>query len=420
MQLTSEEQDILAGKHGRSYRKAMEILAALGTIYGAERMVPISSAQIAGVSYDNLGEAGLQFLSDMADGGGQARVLTTLNPAGMDVENWPALGISPEFAEQQQRVLEAFARMGILTTCTCTPYLSGNLPRYAEHIAWAESSAVCFANSVIGARTNREGGPSALAAALTGRTPDYGYHLDENRRPTLTVEVQAHLKETLSTTSSSPENDQNTSMLFGALGKAIGEKIETGGKQSVPYIMLPGPGALDQLPALEDLKSLCASIATYGGVALFHIPGVTPEAASFSLPAERITITQADLDAAVQSMNDASPEEVDFVSLGCPHLSIKEIARLARLLEGQTVTKEFWITTARPTKHLADRMGYTRLIEASGAKFAVDTCCVVAPIKGRFHALATDSAKACYYAYAKNKFKTLFLPFDQVVRQAIK
>jgi predicted aconitase len=171
---------------------------------------------------------------------------------------------------------------------------------------------------------------------------------------------------------------------------------------------------------LEELKSFCASLATYGGAALFHLPGVTPEAGLYSPPEENLAITQSEVEASAEAMNDASEAEVDFVSLGCPHLSIDEIARLAELLRGRRVVKEFWITTARPTKHLADQLGYSQVIEASGAKFAVDTCCVVAPIKGRFTALATDSAKACYYAYAKNKFKTRFLPFDEVVQQAIK
>ena len=151
MQLSTEQDAMLTGKYGRATQKAMEILLALGTIYGAERMIPVSSVQISGVSYDNLGEAGLHFLAEMADGGGTARVLTTLNPAGMDIENWQSLGIPRDFARDQQRVIDAFARMGVITTCTCTPYLAGNLPHYGEHIAWAESSAVCFANSVIGA-----------------------------------------------------------------------------------------------------------------------------------------------------------------------------------------------------------------------------------------------------------------------------
>jgi len=399
MKLTREEQEFLDGRHGPAARKAMEILAALGTIYGAERLVPVTSVQIAGVSYDNLGEAGLHFLSEMAAGGGRAQVLTTLNPAGMDVENPEALGIPAEFAENQRRVIDAFARMRVVTTCSCTPYLFGNLPHFGEHIAWAESSAVCYANSVLGARTNREGGPSALAAALTGRTPEYGYHLEAERRPSVSVEVSAGLR---------------GSADFGALGKAVGQKLEAAGQRLIPYVRgVPEASG-------DELKALCASLATYGGAALFHLEGLTPEAAQYSAPSQTLAITTADLEAARRSLNDAALEEVDFVSLGCPHLSLNEIARLADLLNGRRVTKEFWITTARPTKQIADRMGYTAIIEASGAKFAVDTCCVVAPIRGRFKALATDSAKACYYACAKNKFKTLFLPFDDVVAEALR
>jgi predicted aconitase len=392
-----------------STRKALQILTALGKIYGATRMIPVTSVQIAGVSYDNLGEAGLQWLSEMADGGGRAKVLATLNPAGMDIENWQALGISAEFAEKQQRVIEAFSRMGVVTTCTCTPYLSGNLPQPGDHIAWAESSAVCYANSVLGARTNREGGPSALAAALTGVTPEYGFHLDENRIPGVTVDVQAALEGTAD---------------FGALGKAIGEKLEARFSPSPASGEGRGGGRIPfirgiKAASLEELKSFCASIATYGGLALFHIEGITPEAGEHQPPPEIISITAADLQVAHASMNDSALDDVDFISLGCPHLSILEIARIADLLQGQHVTKEFWITTSRPIKRLADERGYTVTIEASGAKFAVDTCCVVAPIKGRFRAMLTDSAKACYYAYAKNKFQTSFLPFDEVVRAAL-
>lgn len=153
---------------------------------------------------------------------------------------------------------------------------------------------------------------------------------------------------------------------------------------------------------------------------MFHMQGITPEAGLHAPPHATLTITQAELEAAIQSLSDASSAEIDFVSLGCPHLSIAEISRLAELLAGKKVKKTFWITTARPTKQIADRMGYTQIIEESGAIIAADTCCVVAPIRGRFRALATDSAKACYYAYAKNRFKTMILPFDQVVEEALK
>ncbi len=396
MQLTAEEQAMLAGAQGRATQKAMQILVALGNIYSAERLIPVASVQVAGVSYDNLGEAGLQFLAEMAAGGGKVRVPTNLNPAGIDVDNWRSLGIAPDFAEKQVKVLEAFSQMGITPTCTCTPYLVGYLPSFGEHLAWSESSAVCYANSVLGARTNREGGPSALAAALTGRTPEYGLHLLEKRTPQFTFKVNARLSGT---------HD------FGALGKVIGERVEA--TKAIPYIQ----GI--HSTTLEELKSFCASLATYGGAALFHMVGITPEARIFAAPGEQITISRRKLDAAITSLNDTNESEVDFVSLGCPHLGLPEIAHLAALLEGQHVQKEFWITTARPIKNAADELGYTRIIEAAGAKFAADTCCVVAPIKGRFTSLATDSAKACYYAYAKNKFKTKFLPFDEVVRLAL-
>jgi predicted aconitase len=403
--LNEAEQDMLEGGCGRAARKAMQILVALGRIYGARRMIPVSSVQIAGVSYANLGEAGLQFLAEMAEGAGRCRVLTTLNPAGMDIENWQALGIEIEFARQQQRVIDAFQRMGVVTTCTCTPYLSGNLPHFGEHIAWAESSAVCFANSVIGARTNREGGPSALAAALTGVTPEYGYHLDHERQPTLSVEVRASLER---------DSGGSATQEFGALGKLIGERLQTLGLRPVPYIR-----GVPQA-SLEELKSFCASLATFGGAALFHMAGITPEANTFDAPTLAYEVTRVDLDEACAALSDVETGAADFVSLGCPHLSIREIARLAELLAGQHVTKEFWITTARPVKQIADQMGYSAVIEASGAKFAVDTCCVVAPIEGRFKLLVTDSAKACYYAYAKNHFKTRLLPFDEVVKEALR
>lgn len=400
MELTQNEQAMLSGQHGRAAQKAMEILAALGTIYAADRMVPVASVQIAGVSFDNLGEAGLDFLSEMAADRGKVRVLTTLNPAGMDIENWEALGIDPGFARNQTRVIEAYARMGVVTTCSCTPYLFGNLPHFGEHIAWAESSAVCYANSVLGARTNREGGPSALAAALTGKTPRYGLHLDENRRPGLTVQVEAVLEGTRD---------------FGALGVALGRAIEARKLKAVPYLRGIPEATGDQL------KSFCASVATYGGLALFHMEGITPECGLHAAPEEMLVLRQNDLEAAIRSLDLPPAEgEVDFVSLGCPHLSLAEIQRVAEQLAGKQVRKTFWITTSRPVKRIADQMGYTAVIEAAGAVFAVDTCCVVAPIKGRFKLLATDSAKACYYAAAKNGSQTRFLPFDEVIEEALK
>jgi len=397
MKLNQEETDMLEGKFGKATQKSMEILTTLGDIFEAKDMIEVHGVQIAGVSYANLGEAGLEFLTEMAEDG-KVKVLTTLNPAGMDRENWQVLGIDEEFAINQNRAIDAFAKMGIITTCSCTPYLIGNVPHYGQHIAWAESSAVCYSNSVIGARTNREGGPSALAAALTGRTPNYGYHLEKNRHGEVLVSIKA------------PVNGTDE---FGVLGKIIGDKLVELGKK-IPYITgIPSA-------TVEELKSFCASVATYGGTALFHMEGITPEYNKYPKPSDiKFEINQNELNSARAELIDDGIE-IDFVSIGCPHASIHEIANLAKLLEGKEVKKEFWITTARPTKRIADESGYTKIIEDAGAKFAADTCCVVAPIKGRFKGIMVDSAKACYYGRAKNKFKVKIGTIEQCVEEATK
>ena len=392
LELTKEEREMLDGKHGKATRKAMEIITTLGEIYGAERLIPVSSVQIAGVSYHNLGEAGLEYLSEMAEDG-HTRVLTTLNPAGMDMEEWKKHGISEDFAVNQQRVVDAFEKMGVITTCTCTPYLIGNLPHYGEHIAWAESSAVCFANSVIGALTNREGGPSALASALTGRTAEYGLHLQENRVAQVRYEVNADLTDT---------DD------FGLLGHVIGER--TG--KTIPYIT--GIRHADT----EQLKSFSASAATYGGLAIFHMEGITPSRTT--VPDKTETVTRDDLSKARAALDDEMAD-IDFISVGCPHASIKEIASIAQMLDGKQVTdgKTVWITTAKPTKDLAIKMGYYDKIERAGAFLVADACCAVAPLEGRFKGLMTDSAKACYYARGKNKFKTKIRTVEECIKEAL-
>jgi len=377
MYLTEKEKEMLNGEEGYATKKAMQILVALGDIYGAERLIKVGSVQVAGVSYHNLGDAGLEFLNELAEDG-RVKVLTTLNPAGMDLENWQQLGISEEFAEKQNMVIEAFEKMGILVSCSCTPYLIGNLPRYGEHVAWSESSAVTFANSVIGAKTNREGGPSALAAALVGKTPCYGLHLDENRVPDIHVIVNAHLTKFSD---------------WGALGYSVGKKAEN----KIPYIT----GIKDA--EVDELKSFCASVVTYGAKPLFYMKDITPGSEKYQSPKETVTIENGDIQEAYKNIND-EVTDIDFVCVGCPHCSIKEIADIARLLEGKTVSPdtEFWVATSRFAKQLADKRGYTKVIERAGGKFACDTCMAVAPLKGRFRSVATTSAKGCYYSRHNN------------------
>jgi predicted aconitase len=384
---------MLDGKEGYAVRKSMEILVALGEIFGAKSLIDVGSVQVAGVSYHNLGDAGLEFLDSLAKDG-RVKVLTTLNPAGMDLENWKQLGIAPDFAEKQNLVIDAFQRMGILVSCTCTPYLIGNLPIYGEHLAWSESSAVTFANSVLGARTNREGGPSALAAAFVGKTPCYGLHLDENRVPDVHVQVKAELKKLSD---------------WGALGYAIGKKAEN----KIPYITGINSAELD------ELKSFCASTVTYGTKPLFYIKGITPGNEAQTQPTNTVTIEEADLKNAYDNIND-DVSKIDFVCVGCPHCSIKEIQEIADLIKGKKVKDgvELWVATSRTAKQLADKRGYTATIEAAGGKFACDTCMAVAPLKGRFKALATTSAKGCFYS-RQNLMKTKMGSMKECVESAV-
>ncbi len=391
MQLTASEKQMLAGKQGHAAQKSMEILVALGEIFGAKRLVPVKSVQVAGVSYHNLGDAGLEYLEELAKDG-KVRVKTTLNPAGMDLKDWKKLGINKEFAEKQLKVIDAFKKLGIEITVTCTPYLAGNTPKTGEHIAWSESSAVCFANSVLGAKTNREGGPSALAAAIVGKTAEYGYHLDEKRRAQITIFVDAKV-----------ESIDDLSALGCAIGKKIGEKI--------PYLK----GIKKETATIDNLKNFSASIATYGGTALFHIEGITPN--KTSVPKESVKITERDLDDARAFLNDG--EEVDFVALGCPHASLDELKEIASMLDGKKVKIDTWIATSRFVRDLAEKKGYVQTIEKSGALIATDTCMAVAPLKGRFKCMATNSAKACFYGRGSNGFKTGFGSLKQCIDAAV-
>ena len=381
---------MLSGKEGSATQKCMQILVALGEIYGAERLVKVSSVQVSGVSYKNLGDAGIEFLDGLAKDG-RARVKTTLNPAGMDLRDWKSQGISSAFAEKQLRVIDAYGRLGVEVSCTCTPYLAGNEPRFAQHIAWGESSAVVYANSVIGARTNREGGPSALAASLTGRTPLYGYHLDENRRPTSVVQVKTPLE--------SAED-------FSAMGYFVGKAVKDG----IPFFS----GV--RSAGLEELKTLSAALASSGGVAMFHMEGITPEASVGTAGAGTMSFTSRDLRDTRAMLSDGG--SIDFVSIGCPHCSLAEVRTIAGLLRGRKVTKEFWVCCSREVKRQSDEAGYTSELEASGAKLATDTCMVVAPIEELGHkAVATNSAKACHYL-RNSGMRVHFMTLEECVSEA--
>ncbi len=416
MYLTPEEQAMLAGDQGPGVQKAMELVVALGQIYGAQELVPVSSVQVSGVSYKNLGDAGVAFLREWAEQGARVRVPTTLNPAGMDLEDWQRQGIQEEFARKQREVIAAFAAMGVTTTCTCTPYLMGYEPGFGEHLAWAESSAVSYANSVLGARTNREGGPSALAAAITGRTARYGLHLDANRRANYVVDVCCPVESVAD---------------YGALGYCVGQRV----RQGIPFFRHLAEPLLTceqnfSLPvyqstglpdaAVDRLKALGAAMAASGAVALYHVEGITPEAMQGDAVAPGAeTLVIESLEEAYAALNGPA-DTIDFVSIGCPHASLEEVRQVAEVVDGRRLKATLWVTTAGHTRQLARERGWVQAIEAAGGQVVADTCMVVAPVSELgFHAMATNAGKAAFYSPGHSGLVVRFGSLEQCIEAAV-
>ncbi|MCX6770331.1 MAG: aconitase X catalytic domain-containing protein [Candidatus Micrarchaeota archaeon] len=390
MELLQEQQKMLDREMGEAACQSMEILFALGRIYGAKNMIPITSAQIAGVSYKTIGDAGLEYLEDLVKGKARVKIPSFLNPAGMDREQWRELRIPVQFAKKQIEILDAFSAMGIGMSCTCTPYLVGIRPKLGEHVAWAESSAISFANSVLGARTNREGGPSALAAAICGVTPNYGYHLDENRVCSLLVKVEAEVKRTAD---------------FGALGAFVGERAKG---RNVAFRGVK--------KASEDkLKSLGASMAASGSVALYNMEGITPEW-NLQRGAEEILFGEKELREYREKLGEGASGKPQMVAIGCPHASLDEISEVAARVKGKTLDCELWVCTARKTKEKADAAGFTRIIESAGGHVVADTCMVVCPIDEMgFSVTACNSGKAAKYLANSCRQKVIYGDIEDIL-----
>ncbi len=362
MNLTKEEERILEGGKGPGPQKAMEILVALGDIYDAERLIPVKSAQIAGVSYKTMGDAGLEFIEDFSKKA-KVKIKSMLNPAGMDLEKKHYE--SEDFRKKQKRLIEAYSSMGIEVSCTCTPYLAGNKPKKDEHLAWSESSAVSYANSVLGARTNREGGPSALMSAVIGKTPYYGLHIKENRSPDVVFEV---------------EDDYPAALLGYKVGEMVGDRV--------PYFR--GVDYKD-----DQLKTLGAAMAATGSVALYHVENITPEWNDFSTEAlERITITDEDINEVKEGLITES--EPDVIVLGCPHLSSNELEYIADILDDKE-PKEGPDLLVYTSKYVANQVPEAVNTIKKYGEVITDTCMVVSPLEEKYETAATNSGKASAY-----------------------
>lgn len=365
MLLDRDDERILAGEEGGTKQKMLELLVALGKVFGAERLVPIASAQVSGASYKTIGKYGLEWLNSLD---AKAVVPAVLNPIGMPRGRWEEMGVDPAFAKNQQDVVAAYERLGIGMECTCTPYYLRET-KFGEHLAWSESSAVSYANSVIGARTNREGGPGALAAALVGKTPCYGLHLDENRKPQVIIRVQADTRAW-------------TIADFGALGYHAGKLVGN----RIPFFSgLEAAGS-------DQLKGLGAAMAATGAVALYHVEGVTPEAmdGSFDLSGlETIAVESEE----IRKLFKEIP--VEAVAVGCPHCSPAELEEIALLLKGKVVTMPFYVFASQGV--IDKNLRTVDQIEKSGARVFADTCMVVSPVMEQYESIMVNSGKALAY-----------------------
>ena len=397
MRLSADEQAMLDGKEGPARQKAMDLLVRYGEALGAERLVDTNN--VCGT-----GGATMPFLREYVatHGGGFDAVFSEFSLDSAEVVEIPKAractyhlqqGIDPFHAEQQgvgAEVVKVYrdgaaylGKLGVQLLNTCTPYQVGNVPVKGEHCAWMESSAVIYCNSVLGGRTNTEGRESAGAAMLTGKIPYWGYHLDQNRLGTHLVEIDIEVKDTAD---------------WGLLGYYIGEVVQ----ERIPVL-----NGLKHVPNLARLKHFGAAASTSGGVEMYHIVGMTPEARSlgeaFGGKKPRMTLKygRAERKEAYERVNStASDRNVDYIMLGCPHYSIEQIWEVCQLLEGQRIHENcsLWIFTPSAIKHVADRNGYTKIINDAGGFLMTDTCSSVGRVmpKGAKVA-AVDSAKQAHY-----------------------
>ena len=379
MYLNDEEKRMLAGDFGSGTAEAMKLQVALGEAFDAERMVEISRAHVSLAHYPS----DVWYTSKLAAGGARCRIKPTCNPL-YDLHYLENVGIRDPAneAELLRSLKETFIKLGITLTYSCTPEIQSNVPRFGEYVAFAESSATPYVNAVCGARSNRESAKSALAAAITGRAPLYGYLLDENRYGNVLIEVET------------PINDDFD---YHLLGYAASHKMGPGVPVFTGMPMKPSP---------EELVCFGAQLATGGSVAMYHIVGVTPEAPDLETafggktPEKKLTITARDLQKTQELLSHGSGR-IEFVMLGCPHYSIGQVAEVARLLEGKKIHPEvaFWVLTSPATRGLADRMGYLDTINRAGGHIIGGTCADISCWYGLYSGKVgvTDSVKAAYY-----------------------
>ena len=407
MDLSAGDLASLHGERGPAHKMAMTILVRMLPAFGAKRLLDISAAHIDSSLYQ--GDATLEYAEKLASLGATVVVPTTLNVSGVDEHGWQNWSVPPEWANKARRQMVAYRSMGCKPTWTCAPYQESQRPSFGQQIAWGESSAVVFANSVLGARTERYPDLLDICAAVTGRAPAAGLHLDENRTGQLLFQLEGI-----------PASLQEDDSFYGVLGHFIGAKA----RDRIPVI-----NGLNVAPSEDQLKALGAAMASSGAVALYHLVGVTPEAPTIDAafgglqPEQETTITKAHLQSARQALSTAEEEVLDLVVLGSPHFSLGEFARLHKLIFGKKVHKDvrFLITASRVVRALAKKQGHLAAVERFGATVTVDTCILTTPMLPRtVRTLMTNSAKYAYYAPGLLGTEVIYGSMEDCVRSAVR
>ena len=410
MRLTEEEEGMLDGKYGEAVHWAMDLLVKVGDYFGAADMVDVKCVNILELMGSSE-KSYLELIDYLVGKKGKFRVMATTDPAGFDFTNIEGMGIRPDSYQKQLKVSDGLIKMGALPTRTCTMYWAGAMPRLGDHLAISESNAVVTFNSVVGARTNYESFPSSLASALTSKTPNFGFHLDENRKGNVLIELKTPMECWTD---------------WGVLGYYVGQKLRI--YEAVPvFVNMP------KRVTTYELKRMGATLATGPGtIAMYHAVGITPEAASLeqafggNKPQATLQITKKELSEVYEMFSGEG--KIDLVHFGCPHLHLAEIQMLAGRFFGKKRHPDVrvWLFAAPATKAMADLAGYTKILEDAGCEFFTGACCINIPVKEasklfRNKVQVSDHVKHCYYAptFAGDiNFRTILRTTEECVQAA--
>jgi len=403
VELTESDRAFLHGERGDAAALAMRIIVEMAGVSGAERLIDVTSAHVDGCLYHGL--AGLEFAQRLVAGGARVKVPTTLNVGYLDLLHPDRYRGDEETAMNARRQMDRYVEMGCRPTWTCAPYQLPERPAFGQHVAWAESNAIVFCNSVLGARTDRYGDFIDVCAALTGRVPLAGLHRDEERRATLAFRLEGVSERLLA-----------SDAFYPVLGHLLGKEA---GNDVAAIVGLPADASEDQM------KALGAAAASSGSVAMFHAIGITPEAPTLEVatagePVPEIVVTSERLRAARSELGTARDGQLGAVSVGTPHASLAELERLAALLGTAEPAVPFYVNIGRDVLAEAETRGLRASLESSRVRIVTDTCTYITPVMDPVDGpVMTDSAKWAWYAPANIGVDVVIGRLEDCVRSAI-